>query len=96
MGSTALDFRALMKKEKAAMKKHPDRQPQPFAPLAVKGRFTLCNCEGQVGPVRGVAYLADFITKDDAERLLAAIDQVSRCADRCSISCIMAGESCLT
>ena len=82
MGSTALDFKSLLKKEReqqqAALRKATTSN-QSFPPFSSREPLPLddyYNAGRSQSGLESVAYIPNFLTKEEGRRLLLAIDQV--------------------
>jgi hypothetical protein len=86
---TSLDFKALLKKERAKLQQQEQQEKQDQdkgtlsgihldAPLALASRSRLDLSQYKVaGAVDGIHYVPGWLSEEDAQQLLKAIDQVS-------------------
>jgi hypothetical protein len=81
---TSLDFKALLKKERAKLQQQEQQENQEQnkgtldAPLTLASRSRLDLSQYKVaGAVDGIHYVPGWLSEEDAQQLLKAIDQVS-------------------
>lgn len=84
---TSLDFKALLKKERAKLQeREQSKKEDPFKgitnaahvnhlTLTPRLRLDLSNFK-VMGPVEGIHYVPEWLSEEDAQQLLKAIDQV--------------------
>jgi len=79
MGSTALDFKALLRKEKEKAQRQAKSSRSSFLPFAPRSPLDLdelYRLGNDLSGLRNVAYIPNFLTEEEGQRLLEAIDQV--------------------
>jgi hypothetical protein len=75
--STALDFRALLKQERAKALAARKKEAQPKLVLGVKAPLDLDKRQVSCG-VKGISYISEWLTREESALLLKAIDEVSQ------------------